>query len=133
MPLSHPAYGAVRESYLQLLATLLPFQDADGMWREVIDHPGAFAEITSTAMIGIAIKRGIERGWLAPALYAPALEKAWQGVLARSSVDGEFVDACSSTGKLDSLDAYLDRPAILGRDDRAGGMVMNFAIEMVSR
>ena len=133
MPVSHPAYGPVRDSYLQLLATLLPFQDADGMWREVIDYPGSFAEITSTAMIGIAIKRGIDRGWLAPALYAPALEKAWQAVLARTSVDSEFVDACTSTGKLDSLDAYLDRPAILGRDDRAGGMVMNFAMEMVGR
>jgi rhamnogalacturonyl hydrolase YesR len=131
IPSSHPAYGAVLESYLQLLAALLPYQDADGMWREVIDHPGAFAEITSTAMIGIAIKRGIDRGWLEPSLYAPVLEKAWQAVLARTSVDGEFVDACTSTGKLDSLEAYLDRPAILGRDDRAGGMVMNFANEMV--
>jgi rhamnogalacturonyl hydrolase YesR len=133
MPVSHPAYGAVRESYLQLLSTLLPYQDADGLWREVIDYPGAFAELTSTAMIGIAIKRGIDRGWLESSLYAPVLEKAWQAVLARTSVDGEFVDACTSTGKLDSLDAYLDRPAILGRDDRAGGMVMNFAIEMVVR
>ena len=131
IPLSHPAYGAVLESYLQLLATLLPYQDADGMWREVIDHPGAFAEITSTAMIGMAIKRGIDRGWLEQSLYAPVLEKAWQAVLARTSLDSEFVDACTSTGKLDSLEAYLDRPAILGRDDRAGGMVMNFANEMV--
>lgn len=131
LPLSHPAYGAVLESYVQLLATLLPYQDADGMWREVIDHPGAFAEITSTAMIGIAIKRGIDRGWLERSLYAPVLEKAWQAVLARTSLDSEFVDACTSTGKLDSLEAYLDRPAILGRDDRAGGMVMNFANEML--
>ncbi len=130
IPVSHPAYGEVLESYLQLLNTLLPYQDADGMWREVINFPGAFAEITSTAMIGIAIKRGIDRGWLEPSLYTPVLEKAWQGVLARTSLDGEFVDACTSTGKFDSLEAYLDRPAILGRDDRAGGMVMNFANEL---
>jgi rhamnogalacturonyl hydrolase YesR len=83
-------------------------------------------------MIGIAIKRGIDRGWLEQSRYAPALEKAWQAVLARTSVDGEFVDACTSTGKLDSLEAYLDRPAILGRDDRAGGMVMSFANEFAT-
>lgn len=132
IPASHPAYGEILESYLSLLTALLPFQDADGMWHEVINHPGSFAEITSTAMIGIAIKRGIDRGWLERSLYAPVLEKAWQGVLARTSLDGEFVDACTSTGKFDSLEAYLDRPAILGRDDRAGGMVMNFANELAS-
>ena len=130
IPVSHPAYGEVLKSYLQLLSTLLPYQDADGMWREVIDVPGAFAEVTSTAMIGIAIKRGIDRGWLESSLYAPVLERAWQGVLARTSLDGEFVDACTSTGKFDSLEAYLDRPAILGRVDRAGGIVMNFANEL---
>jgi len=31
-----------------------------------------------------------------------------------------------------SLDAYLDRLAIFDKDDRAGGMVMNFALEMAS-
>jgi unsaturated rhamnogalacturonyl hydrolase len=129
-PPSHPAYGDLLASYLQLLEALIPYQDADGMWREVIDYPGAFAEITTTAMIGIAIKRGIDRGWLDATVYGPVLENAWQGVLARTSLEGEFIDACTSTGKFDSLAAYLDRPAILGRDDRAGGIVMNFANEM---
>lgn len=129
-PASHPAYGALLASYEQVLQALLPYQDADGMWHEVIDYPGSFAEITSTAMIGIAIKRGIDRGWLDATEYGPVLEKAWRGVLARTSLDGEFIDACTSTGKFDSLAAYLDRPAILGRDDRAGGMIMNFANEM---
>ena len=31
-----------------------------------------------------------------------------------------------------SLDAYLDRLAIFDTDDRAGGMVMNFSIEMAN-
>lgn len=130
LPASHPAYGTVHDSYLQLLEALLPFQDADGMWHEVIDYAGSFAEITTTAMIGIALKRGIDRGWLDPARFTPILDRAWQGVLARTSMDGEFIDACTSTGKFDSLAAYLDRPAILGRDDRAGGIVMSFANEL---
>lgn len=129
-PTSHPAYDALLASYKQILEALLPYQDSDGMWHEVIDYPGSFAEITTTAMIGIAIRRGIDRGWLDASQYQPVLDLAWQGVLARTSMDGEFIDACTSTGKFDSLDAYLDRTAILGRDDRAGGMVMNFANEM---
>ena len=112
------------------LESLRPHQDIDGMWHEVIDYPGSFAEITSTAMIGFAIKRGLDRGWLPQELYQPLLDKAWDAVLIRTSKDGEFLNACASTGKMPSLEAYLERPAIMGKDDRAGGLVMLFASEM---
>lgn len=112
------------------LEALLPYQDEDGMWHEVIDYPGSFAELTSTAMIGIAIKQGLDKGWLQEETFRPALDKAWNAVKIRTSFDGVFINACTSTGKMSSLDDYLDRLAIFDRDDRAGGMVMNFAIEM---
>lgn len=129
-PESHAAYDSIKDAFLQHIDALRPYQDVDGMWHEVIDYPGSFAELSATAMIGIAIKRGIDRGWLSGEIYQPILDKAWQAVLTRTSLDGEFIDVCTSTGKLASLDAYLDRLAIFGRDDRAGGMVMNFANEM---
>ena len=117
-------------SFLEHLENLRPFQDIDGMWHEVIDYPGSFAELSATAMIGIAIKRGIDSGWLSREIYLPMLNLAWGAVLVRTSLTGEFIDVCTSTGKMQSLDAYLDRLAIFGRDDRAGGMVMLFANEM---
>jgi rhamnogalacturonyl hydrolase YesR len=129
-PADHPAFADLLESYRSHLRTLLRFQDADGLWREVIDYPGSFAELSSTAMLGLAIKRGLARGWLDGTVFQPALDRAWRAVLARSSFDGDFIDVCTSTGKQQTLDDYLDRPALSGRDDRAGGMVMNFAIEM---
>ncbi|MDA1371677.1 MAG: glycoside hydrolase family 88 protein [Proteobacteria bacterium] len=130
LPQSHPAYGSILDAFVNHLQALRPHQDEDGMWHEVIDYPGSFAEITSTAMIGIAMKRGIDRGWLPANVYQAMLDKSWRAVSSRTSFDGEFINACTSTGKMTSLDAYLDRLAIFGRDDRAGGMVMNFAIEM---
>lgn len=129
-PRQHPAYDQLRQAYLAHLQSLLPHQDVDGMWHEVIDYPGSFAELTSTAMIGIAIKRGIDRDWLDSETYQPVLNRIWNAVSRRTSLNGEFIDVCTSTGKMPSLDAYLDRLAIFGRDDRAGGMMMNFAIEM---
>ena len=81
-------------------------------------------------MIGTAIKRGLEEGWLSEEIFLPVLQKAWSAVKIRTSFEGVFINACTSTGKMSSLDAYLDRQAIFGKDDRAGGMVMNFAIEM---
>jgi len=130
LPADHPEYAGLMDSYLDHLAALLPYQNADGLWRQVIDVPGSYPELSSTAMLGIAIKRGLDRGWLVAEHYQPALDAIWRAVLMRTSMSNEFVDVCTSTGKLQSLDAYLDRLAILGRDDRAGGMIMNLAIEM---
>lgn len=129
-PQSHPAYASLKDAFVQHLEALRPFQDEDGMWHEVVDYPGSFAELSSTAMLGIAIKRGIDREWLSQETYQPILDKLWTAILTRTSLNGEFIDVCTSTGKLQSLDAYLDRLAIFGRDDRAGGMVMLFANEM---
>ena len=81
-------------------------------------------------MIATAIKRGIDHNWLDRETYQPAVDRAWQAVLTRSSLNGEFIDVCQSTGKFDSMDAYLDRLAISGRDDRAGGLVLILANEM---
>ncbi len=129
-PPTHPARDVILGMLIDHLEALLPYQDEDGMWHEVIDYPGSFAELTSTAMIGIAIKRGLDKGWLREETFRPALDKAWSAVKIRTSFDGVFINACTSTGKMPSLDSYLDRLAIFDRDDRAGGMVMNFAIEM---
>jgi len=129
-PENHAAFSSLLEAYRQLIEALVPFQDADGMWHEVIDYPGSFAEITATAMIGMALKRGIDQNWLPAEVYQPVVDSAWDAVNTRTSFQNEFLNACASTGKMSSLDAYLDRPAILGHDDRAGGMVMNFANAM---
>ena len=132
-PREHSSRDLIFGYLAEHLEALLSHQDADGMWHEVIDRPDSFAEITSTAMIGMAIKRGLDNGWLPEETYGPALEKAWRAVKIRTDFDGVFINACTSTGKMTSLDAYLDRLAIFDRDDRAGGMVMNFAIEMANR
>ncbi len=128
-PEDHPGFEELKAIYKAHLDTLLQYQDMDGMWHEVIDYPGSFAELSSTAMIGTAIRRGISRGWL-DASYMPAVERAWRGVLMRSSPEGFFVNVCESTNKQDSLEKYLNREALMGPDDRAGGMLMYFATEM---
>jgi rhamnogalacturonyl hydrolase YesR len=130
-PADHPAYARLLAAFQQHMAMLARFQDENGMWRNVIDRPGAYPEYSATAMIATAMLRGIRKGWLEPATYQPLVDKAWQAILARTSADGRVVDACESTGTRGLTDEdYLRRTAILGRDDRAGGMAMFFATEL---
>jgi len=130
-PADHPAYARLLASFQQHMKALARFQDENGMWRNVIDRPGAYPEYSATAMIAAAMARGIRNGWLDRATYQPLVDNAWRAILLRTSADGRLVDVCESTGTRGFTDAdYLHRMAIMGRDDRGGGMAMFLATEL---
>jgi unsaturated rhamnogalacturonyl hydrolase len=130
-PKEHADYPRLLASYRTHMAALARFQDENGMWRNVIDRPGAYPEYSATAMIATAMLRGIRNGWLDRETYEPLVQKAWTAILARTGAEGRLVDVCESTGTRGLTDNdYLRRAAILGRDDRGGGMAMFFATEL---
>lgn len=130
-PREHPDHPRLLASYRQHMAALARFQDENGMWRNVIDRPGAYPEYSATAMIATAMLRGVRNGWLDRETYGPLVEKAWQAILARTGPEGRLVDVCESTGTRGlGDDDYLRRAALVGRDDRGGGMAMFLATEL---
>jgi len=133
VPKAHPAYDIIRLAFQHHIATLARFQDDDGLWHEIIDDPASYAETSATAMIGIAILRGISLGLLDARAYRPRVDKAWAAVLARTGADGVLIDVCESTGKQPTREDYLRRTAILDRDPRGGAMALFFATEMLSK
>jgi unsaturated rhamnogalacturonyl hydrolase len=133
LPRDAPGYTHALDSYRSLMAALLPLQNRDGLWRNVVDHPGAYAEFSATAMIGFALRRGLDRGWISGREYGLAVDRAWRAVNSRTSSTGTFVDVCESTAGLTTLEQYLRRGAILGPDPRGGAMAMLFATELMPR
>ena len=83
-------------------------------------------------MIGFAIQRGIGEGWLEASQFRPAADAAWRAVEGRTSPAGLLVNVCAGTGKQKTLEDYLTRPAIQGRDDRGGAMGLLFAVERLA-
>jgi rhamnogalacturonyl hydrolase YesR len=130
-PKEHAAYPRLLASYRAHMTALARFQDENGMWRNVIDRPGAYPEYSATAMIATAMLRGVRNGWLDKETYEPLVQKAWTAILSRTGAEGLLVDVCESTGTRGLTDQdYLRRAAILGKDDRGGGMAMFFATEL---
>lgn len=130
LPPSHPGRAGILDAFRKHMAALLPHQDEAGMWRQVIDVPGSYRELTATCMIATSMLRGIRAGWLDRGRYQAAVDRAWAAVNLRVSSDGRLVDVCTGTGKQKSRREYLDRPAILGPDPRGGAMALLFATEM---
>jgi len=129
-PRDSPAFAAMLREFQKHIAALAPFQDQAGLWHQVIDEPASYAEFTATAMMGIAMLRGVLNGWLDPKTFLPRIDQAWRAILARTSSNGDLIDVCESTNKQATLQDYLRREAILGRDTRGGGMALMFATEM---
>lgn len=129
-PQDHPDYERLLRDYQAHMAVLARYQDHDGLWRNVVDYPGAYPEFSATAMIGFAMLRGVRNGWLPAAQYQPVIDKAWQAVLSRVGPEGHVVDGCESTAKMKTVDEYLHRAAILGPDPRSGAMALMFATEV---
>ncbi|SFV11665.1 glycoside hydrolase family 88 protein [Pseudoduganella namucuonensis] len=131
LPRGHEAWPAVLKDFQAHMAALLAHQDASGMWRQVIDLPGSFPELSATCMIAAALARGVRRGWLPSGAHGDALARAWYGIRMRVSAEGELVDVCAGTGKQTSLQAYIGRPALLGADPRGGAMALLAATELM--
>jgi len=129
LPQDHPGHAHALDSYRSLMAALLPLQNRDGLWRNVVNRPGTYAEFSATAMIGFALQRGLARGWIRGRRWRDAADRAWVAVNSRSSSSGRFIDVCESTAKMKAPEDYLHRMAILGEDPRGGAMAMLFATE----
>jgi unsaturated rhamnogalacturonyl hydrolase len=130
-PKDHPDYPALLAAFQAHMKALSRYQDENGMFREVIDHPGAYPEYSGTAMIATAMMRGIRRGWLDASVYQPIVDRAWQAVLIRTASDGRLFDVAESTGTRGlTRDDYLRRAAILDRDPRGGAFAMMLATEI---
>ena len=132
MPDAHPSRAALLAIFAKQMKGLATWQAPDGMWREIIDRPGAYREETATAMILTAMTRGMRRGWLDRS-YGPVADRAWRALAAHIVEDGGLVDVCSGTGAGPTARYYFDRPAIEGPDDRGGAMALVAAMERLSR
>jgi hypothetical protein len=119
--------------FRKLVDALLPHQTAQGMWRQVIDDRESYEEFSATAMIAAAMHQGLRQGWLKGAPYRRAVDRAWEGIKARTASDGKLMDVCESTGKQASLEDYRRRAAIWDRDPRGGAMALLLATELLAK
>jgi rhamnogalacturonyl hydrolase YesR len=129
LPDSWKQRADVLDIYRRHMRGMLAQQSDDGAWRQIVDDPTAYRELTVTAMTVTALARGVRRGWLDRGVL-PAIEQGWRAVLTRVSSDGALRDVCASTGAGATREHYLTRPIVNGHDDRGAAMAMMAALEV---
>ena len=109
MPQNHPQRARILKGYKLMMDSLLKFQDKDGLWHQLIDHPESWVETSSTGMFAFAMITGVKNGWLDAKQYAPAARKAWIGLTTYLEPNGDIRNVCEGTNKKNDLQYYLDR------------------------
>ena len=129
MPEKHELRPELLQAHIKHLEAMIPLQQPDGTWLQMLDYPGSYHEMSVTCMVGYALARGIRSGWLDDS-FRNSLERAWSAASERIDDEGGLVDVCTGTGVQTSTKEYLDRPAEFGFDHRGGSMALWFAVEV---
>lgn len=123
LPKNNPHRARILRGYRTMMASLLKYQNEDGLWRQLVDHPDVWAETSSTGMFTFAMVTGVKNGWLPAKTYGPAARKAWLGLVNHINAESNVTDVCIGTNKANNevgpdrekqLKFYLDRPRRTG-------------------
>ena len=109
LPATHPLRARIMAGYLAMMKSLLALQGPDGMWRQLLDHPEAWPESSSTGMFTFAMITGVKNGWLDKKTYGRAARKGWLALVSNLDANGDLSNVCEGTGRKNDLDYYLNR------------------------
>ncbi|WEK38295.1 MAG: glycoside hydrolase family 88 protein [Candidatus Pseudobacter hemicellulosilyticus] len=99
----------IMKGYQDMMATLLRYQMADGMWGQLIDNLSAWKETSGSAMFTYAMITGVKNGWLDKEKYGIAARKAWLALLTYLDTNYDISNVCEGTGAQNNYQYYLDR------------------------
>jgi unsaturated rhamnogalacturonyl hydrolase len=109
LPATHPLRARIMKGYLAMMKSLVTLQGTDGMWRQLIDHPEAWPESSSTGMFTFAMITGVKKGWIDRKTYGKAARKGWLALVANLDAEGDMRNVCEGTGPKNDLSYYFQR------------------------
>ena len=107
LPKDNPNYPRIMEGYRKMMAALLKYQDANGLWHQLVDHPEAWPETSCTGMFTFAMITGVKNGWLDEGTYGPAARKGWLALAGCLDKNGDVRGVCLGLGQQRNVEGYL--------------------------
>ena len=110
----HPHYAQILAGYRKMMAALLKYQRADGLWGQLVNEPDSWGETSGSAMFAYGLAAGVRHGWLDRAEARSAVDRAWRALCARMDAHANVAGVCVGTNKKNDHQYYLDRPRFNG-------------------
>ena len=87
LPENHPKRDDLKQLLLQQIIGLSRYQDASGLWHQLIDKENTYFETSATAIFTYAVAKAINEGWI-DSRYAFIATQGWEGVSSMILADG---------------------------------------------
>jgi len=130
MPENHPKRGELITLLEKQIVGASRYQNANGMWNQLLDKPDSYDESSVTAMYTYCIAKAVNNKWINPN-YARIADVAWRALKeTQITPEGQFKNVCVGTGISEELPFYYSRP--VGENEKHGlGLIIDTGIEMM--
>lgn len=130
MPANHPRRAEIIALLEKQIVGVTRYQNANGMWKQLLDKPDSYDESSVTAMYVYGIAKAVNNKWIDPA-YSSIAKVAWKALKDNQiTKEGHFKNVCVGTGITDDLAFYYNRP--VGENEKHGlGLIIDAGIEMM--
>ena len=120
LPANHPQRARIMAGYLAMMKSLVALQTPDGMWRQLLDHPEAWPESSSTGMFTFAMITGVKNGWLDKKAYGHAARKGWLALVSHIDSKSRHHRRVRGYGTEERSQLLSCKKAQYGRSPRSG-------------
>lgn len=112
LPKNHLNYTKIMALYKALITSLIEHQDESGLWHNIVNKPTTKLETSGSAIITLAIARGVNEGWLDKNIYAPIAQKAWAALNKNIEPDGQVKDIIIGSFTNEDYHYYENQPFV---------------------
>ena len=133
MPKEHKDYGEILKIFNTLLKGVMKYQDADGMWHQVVDEPDSYAETSCTAMFTSCLARAVNNGWTdEKGKCSAAAKKGFEALMKYCiDADGNLYGVCKGSCFAFNSDYYKYDLPWVKNDMHGSGIVLIAATEVL--
>lgn len=130
MPVNHPKRAQLIKYLERQIVGVSRYQDANGMWHQLLDKFDSYPESSATTMYVYTIAKALNNNWIDPTYKSIAIA-GWNALKKNQiTADGKFSNVCVGTGISDDQVFYYTRG--VGDNEKHGlGLVLHTGVEMM--
>ncbi len=110
LPENHPSRKQIIALLQAHIKGITSFQSGSGFWHQLLDRQDSYLETSATAIYAYCMAHAINKGWINPKTYGPAVLLAWNAVATKVTTAGQIEGTCVGTGMAFDPAFYYYRP-----------------------
>jgi len=110
LPEKHPSRKQIIALLQAHIKGITSFQSGSGFWHQLLDKQDSYLETSATAIYAYCMAHAINKGWINPKTYGPAVLLAWNAVTTKVTTAGQIEGTCVGTGMAFDPAFYYYRP-----------------------